>query len=54
MKNEEKSKAKMIYCIHKDIAYKDNKPFQLAGIANLVNMLIFAYKLVNIFKLRIL
>ena len=54
MKNEEESKAKMIYCIHKVIAYKENKPFQLAGIANLVNMSIFGYKLVNIFKLRIL
>ena len=51
MKNEEKSKAKMIYCIHKVIAYKDNKPFQLAGIANLVNMLIFAYKFTILVKI---
>ena len=39
MKKRVRQPAKMIHFIHKVIAYKENTRFQLAGIANLVNMI---------------
>ena len=38
MKKRVRQPAKMIHFIHKVIAHKDNTRFQLAGIANLVNI----------------